>query len=583
MSEWVQPLHPTEVAPFVFDCATGVTLQQYPVGLLRLSPLPHQPTVQVVFIAEVDNKVLVAFPGSVWNRSKAFRVLPNGWITKATAVEVAVCSLDEREVEVEGLTVQIWVGYLKPDLIARVDFSLTDIATEYTFEADCAALVLPYAKALAEATNEHFAFFSATDGMPSDMADGCEEAPEELGLPEVSAKIVSLEDQLHQLTSSVQMLVELQKPPQSRPSALRTTAKSSSPIDARVKFAPKPKPQSRKVGAPEEFPTLDAGVVRAALQAGVSRQSLEQMSRLVSKNPKGAKLADLNPALSLDPLSEDEEGEADQDGDCPLDPDDGSALHSGDPVQSAVMKLTDIVQTLSEDRRKKSNQSTLDAALDQVSGASVPESSGLGYGKRSAAARRSLRALLNDNPADIYGFIERLMWEDISSQTLGPGISAPASSARAWLEHRSRIGSYRTLAHSSWGVAGALDALMQSQVASARARLCVLLLQLDQSAIDQGSWYLAAELGLEAGPPMSALEQHRLPNLQAGEAPYSRLLDSRWAEICMTHLREQEDFVNRRKNLGKVAPKKEAEDEGDAPRRRPKAKPKAKAASEPTA
>ena len=82
---------------------------------------------------------------------------------------------------------------------------------------------------------------------------------------------------------------------------------------------------------------------------------------------------------------------------------------------------------------------------------------------------------------------------------------------------------------------------------------------------------------------MSALEQHRLPNLQAGEAPYSRLLDSRWAEICMTHLREQEDFVNRRKNLGKVAPKKEAEDEGDAPRRRPKAKPKAKAASEPTA
>eukprot|EP00435_Cladocopium_sp_Y103_P017908 s2227_g4.t1 len=64
-------------------------------------------------------------------------------------------------------------------------------------------------------------------------------------------------------------------------------------------------------------------------------------------------------------------------------------------------------------------------------------------------------------------------------------------------------------------------------------------MQLDQASIDHGSWYLASELGLEAGPPMSALDQHKTPNVLAGESPYSRILDSRWAEVSLAHLREQ--------------------------------------------
>ena len=43
------------------------------------------------------------------------------------------------------------------------------------------------------------------------------------------------------------------------------------------------------------YPALDAGVVKAALQAGVESNVLEQMNKLVQRNPKAAKMGDLTP------------------------------------------------------------------------------------------------------------------------------------------------------------------------------------------------------------------------------------------------------------------------------------------------
>lgn len=63
---------------------------------------------------------------------------------------------------------------------------------------------------------------------------------------------------------------------------------------------------------------------------------------------------------------------------------------------------------------------------------------------------------------------------------------------------------YRTLAHASWGAAGAPDCLRRGQIAAARARLNILLLQLDQSACDKGSWTF--DIGAQCGEP-SALHQ----------------------------------------------------------------------------
>ena len=239
-------------------------------------------------------------------------------------------------------------------------------------------------------------------------------------------------------------------------------------------------------------------------------------------------------------------------------------------MTAAVPKLTHIVFVLAHNK-KPSSSNRVEAALDGVSHAQ--ETGGYGSGKRAAAARRALRSALVEHPGDLSAVIERHMWEDLSSQTLTPGSPAASLSARAWTEHRSKIGAYKSIAHAAWGVSGALDALFRNDVPSARARLCLLLLQLDQCAVDRGGWQLAAELSLEAPPPFSVLSQHQPPNTADGELPYSRLLDARWAEIALSHLRETEEYLTKRRVLNKAGAKEESPD----PKRKAKARPKAKA------
>lgn len=73
---------------------------------------------------------------------------------------------------------------------------------------------------------------------------------------------------------------------------------------------------------------------------------------------------------------------------------------------------------------------------------------------------------------------------------------------------------------------------------------------------------------------MSVLQTHAPPSVQDGELPFSRLLDPRWAEVAMSHIRDTEDYVSRRSKLGK----KDGQPEGD-PSPKIKPKPKAKGAA----
>ena len=112
-----------------------------------------------------------------------------------------------------------------------------------------------------------------------------------------------------------------------------------------------------------------------------------------------------------------------------------------------------------------------------------------------------MRTALVDAPEEIYMVVERLLLEDLTSRTIAHGMPKADLNARAWIEHRSRIGAYKTSAHCAWGVRGILDDLIQGRTAHARARAALLLLQLDQCAVDKGDWTLASELSLEQGPP----------------------------------------------------------------------------------
>ena len=87
-----------------------------------------------------------------------------------------------------------------------------------------------------------------------------------------------------------------------------------------------------------------------------------------------------------------------------------------------------------------------------------------------------------------------------------------------------------------------------------------------------GQGKLGFELGVKFGT-LSVLALHTPPNVGDGELPFSRLLDPRWAEVCLAHLREAEDYVGRRSKLGK----KGGGDDLESPKAKGKAKAKAAA------
>ena len=80
---------------------------------------------------------------------------------------------------------------------------------------------------------------------------------------------------------------------------------------------------------------------------------------------------------------------------------------------------------------------------------------------------------------------------------------------------------------------------------------------------------------LEQGPPLSVLASHTLPSISDGESPFSKILDPRWAEVMLSHLKDAEDYVQKRRALGKKIAEETEKDTS-----RPKSKPKSKGKSQ---
>lgn len=122
--------------------------------------------------------------------------------------------------------------------------------------------------------------------------------------------------------------------------------------------------------------------------------------------------------------------------------------------------------------------------------------------------------------------------------------------------------------------------MIAGNIPKARARTCLLLLMLDQASIDKGNWSMCGELSLENPPPFSSLSTHQGPSLQDGELPFSRLLDPRIAEVVLGHMKDQDDYVTRRRNVGRFnKPGKETEDSETEKAKKAKARAKAKASA----
>ena len=151
-------------------------------------------------------------------------------------------------------------------------------------------------------------------------------------------------------------------------------------------------------------------------------------------------------------------------------------------------------------------------------------------------------------PKLIYSEIEKLMKEDWEQSSSMPGVGSLPTTARGWLEHRSRIGPYAGSIRPAWIMAGAWDDLMSGHYDRARARLALGVAAYDQQSYDRGAWTLAGEISLESHPPYSAFGNHAVPD--PSESHHTRLIDSRWVDLFMSRLRSLADFQEKKSRLG---------------------------------
>ena len=435
---------PADLLPYVYT--EGKINTVYSVGLFVVDQATLTPTLQAIQIGEFEGQLLVCVPHSVWHRTPARRILPSNCLTKHTLVEVAGARPGNLSQEVEGAVVEVWIGYLRAQYYKHLEI-LEEYNAEYCFVDQTEELMLPLARALCEVAQEHFAFFSA-DGW--DLPGAIDEEDingepfdsQDVGLLDgdvspVEARMSKMETAITDLAKEVKKIAASSKGAPKKKAAAKATGKSK----AVPKVAGLPSTAAGDVAA--AYPLLDRGVVASALQAEIPHSTLEQMQKLVGQGTKASKVKDMNKKVSPIPLSEDEHVIEDEH----YSTAEGYGLEPADPMTATLQKLTSIVEILT-DKKKKATISKLETALHGVASSST-DNPLQGTGKKAAAARRALRGAFQDHPEEIFGLIERLMAEDLTSATVGPGMDRPLISARAWVEHRSRITSFKTGAHAA--------------------------------------------------------------------------------------------------------------------------------------
>ncbi|CAE7806563.1 unnamed protein product, partial [Symbiodinium sp. CCMP2456] len=308
------------------------------------------------------------------------------------------------------------------------------------------------------------------------------------------ARLQALESTLGQLNASVQQLVGRDgAPPDPRASRAKAAPKARAAVPGAAKAGTRAGVGSipgtpAPPGKAKEVPGLDPAVVKAALDSGVSAFELKELGGLLAKG-RGAL------------------------GDFPAAP--------------------------------------AEAALDVAEGASLGEPlSSSSSGRSKGAAYRLLKDSLDKAPELIYQEIEKLLDEDLLSRRAIGSLSSAQSSARAWVEFRSRVGYYPTTIRTMWCLAGILDALRDDKVSEARARTCLALAALDQACIDAGSWAYAQEILLESPPPLGSF-QGRKTLSDPLESYHTRLLSGRWSDLLLHRVKELESFLDAKRKLGR--------------------------------
>lgn len=124
--------------------------------------------IQVVAVAYIEDRLLVALPYTAWHRRTASkRALPA--LGKPCVVEVAWAQEEDRE-QIQDQTVKLWMGFLTADLVAMVDEDGEDGEFSHVFSESGFEECYPSGNGLVAAAMEHFAFQSAAEDIVQQVA-----------------------------------------------------------------------------------------------------------------------------------------------------------------------------------------------------------------------------------------------------------------------------------------------------------------------------------------------------------------------------------------------------------------------------
>lgn len=132
-------------------------------------------------------------------------------------------------------------------------------------------------------------------------------------------------------------------------------------------------------------------------------------------------------------------------------------------------------------------------------------------------------------------------------QALGPeSRSRSAPDVRRYLERYGCFAQQQSLGYMTWAVAGVLNALWAEEWEAAADQTALLLVALEQVALDGGRWDVGWTMTLGEEPPWGTLAR---PASSLGLRTFPRSADQAWCAAALAWIKELDTITARRREL----------------------------------
>lgn len=266
-----------------------------------------------------------------------------------------------------------------------------------------------------------------------------------------------------------------------------------------------------------------------------------------------------------------------------------------DPLQARPEEPMAIVSALAQ-------QSTAITALVAHLASQAPDALGdlasLGHSTSSTKGVQKRERMQNDLATGQSMYFVQMMQQ--LHQRLHPAKPVPQTeeelchlSVLTYLERQGGYRQHRELGLIAWILGHAIDAAAMGDLRRTKEIMALMMVSVEQAAVDKGDWSLAYLLTLLEDPPLQMF-QERSATLGQHSKVFGPLVPPNWTAVCLAYLKDMEVLASKRNETAKkpakampssssVDPGGNAEPDREAsPKRKPRfpRKPKAKASAE---